>query len=118
MNIGLESGSEGIRKELLRRDYSDGDMTAAVEAARRHGLEVCLNSIMGLPDETEEDINKTVELNRICRPDWHFVSIFYPYPGTDLYAYCAGKGLIKNPLRKSSKARRPTSCCPDCRQGP
>ncbi|MFA5148433.1 MAG: radical SAM protein [Candidatus Omnitrophota bacterium] len=106
VNIGLESGSERIRKELLRRDYSDGDMAAAVEAARRHGLKVCLNSIMGLPDETEEDINKTVELNRICRPDWHFVSIFYPYPGTDLYAYCAGKGLIKKPLAEELESKK------------
>ena len=106
INIGLESGSEKIRKELLKRDYSDGDMIAAVEAARRHGLKVCLNSIMGLPGETEEDIKKTVELNRKCQPDWHFVSIFYPYPGTDLYAYCADNGLIKENLAGELDGRK------------
>ncbi|MBP6943962.1 MAG: B12-binding domain-containing radical SAM protein [Candidatus Omnitrophica bacterium] len=95
VNMGLESGSERIRRELLKRDYSDSDLIAAVRSAKVRGLQVCLNSMMGLPGETTRDLEKTAELNRSCQPDWHFVSIFYPYPGTELYAYCAEEGLLK-----------------------
>lgn len=31
-------------------------------------------------------------------PDWHFTSIFFPYPGTDLYLLCKERGLLKSPL--------------------
>jgi radical SAM superfamily enzyme YgiQ (UPF0313 family) len=89
VNIGLESGSERIRREVLKRHYSNRDVFRAVRCARANGLTVCLYNLFGLPQETLRDFAKTVAVNRICRPEQHMTSIFYPYPGTALARSCA-----------------------------
>ena len=98
INIGLESGSERIRREILKRNYSNDDIIRAVSLARKHGLEIAFFNLIGIPGETISDFKETVEINRMCLPDWHLTYIFYPYPGTDLYFLCKEQGLIKEPL--------------------
>ncbi len=94
INIGLESGSERVRKQVLRRNYSNQDVTQAVAAAKKYGLKVSFFNIIGLPGETIADFNETVRMNRLCQPDHHYTSIFYPYPGTDLYHLCESQHLL------------------------
>lgn len=94
INIGLESGSERVRREILRRNYSDKDIINTVKAARKAGLKVAFHNMIGIPGETKSDFEETVKLNRICQPDWHMTSIFFPYPGTDIYQTAEGLGLL------------------------
>lgn len=93
INIGVESGSERVRRDILKRNYSNADIVKAVEAARRHGLMVSFFNLIGLPGETDADFLETIEVNRTCQPDWQILSIFYPYPGTELYQRCMELGL-------------------------
>jgi len=95
INIGLESGSERVRREILRRNYSNKDVINAVTMARKHGLKVAFFNMVGLPGETIADFKETVEINRMCLPDWHLTSIFFPYPGTDAYSLCEKQGLLR-----------------------
>ncbi|MGD9276208.1 MAG: radical SAM protein [Candidatus Pacearchaeota archaeon] len=98
INIGLESGSERVRSKILKRHYANEDIINAVKLARKYGLQVALFNLIGLPGETFEDFKETLEVNRKVLPDWHFTSIFFPYPGTDLYKLCEKEGLLKEPL--------------------
>jgi len=77
INIGLESGSERLRREVLNRNYENKDIINAVKTAQSLGLEVQLYNMIGLPTETLEDFKATVELNRICQPDRHSTAIFF-----------------------------------------
>ena len=43
---------------------------------------------------TEKDFLETIRINKICQPDHYYLSIFYPYPGTDLHKIC-NKNLFK-----------------------
>lgn len=95
INIGLESGSERVRREILRRNYSNEDVINAVNLARKYGLKVAFFNMVGLPGETIADFKETVKINRTCLPDWHLTSIFFPYPGTDAYSFCEKQGLLK-----------------------
>ncbi|MBI5701771.1 B12-binding domain-containing radical SAM protein [Candidatus Saganbacteria bacterium] len=94
INIGLESGSERIRRDILKRNYSNKDVIDAVKLARRYGLKICFYNMMGIPGETIEDYYETIKINRECLPDWNSNSIFYPYPGTDLYNLCGQNKLL------------------------
>jgi radical SAM superfamily enzyme YgiQ (UPF0313 family) len=94
INIGLESGSERIRREILRRNYSNQDIINAVNIAQKHGLKVRFYNILGIPDENVADLQETIAINKLCQPDWHETSIFFPYPGTGLHALCQERGLI------------------------
>jgi len=80
INIGLESGSERVRKEILKRNYSNKDIISVVNAARKVGLKVAFYNMIGVPGETKADFEETVKLNRICLPDWHMTGIFFHIP--------------------------------------
>jgi radical SAM superfamily enzyme YgiQ (UPF0313 family) len=42
--------------------------------------------MLGLPSETREDIMATIELMKEIQPNYCTVSIFTPYPGTEIFA--------------------------------
>jgi radical SAM superfamily enzyme YgiQ (UPF0313 family) len=105
VNIGLESGSERIRHDVLKRDYSNEDVVKAVILAKKHNLEVTFYNLIGLPSETIEDFKETIRINRICLPEGNSLSIFHPYPGTDLYNLCNEQGLLPPSLTATVKER-------------
>ena len=106
VNIGVESGSQRVRSQILRRNYSNEDIVNYVNLARKYGLKTCFFNLIGIPGETFADFKETVKINRQCQPDWHFLSIFFPYPGTDLYYLSKDWGLIKEPLNIEMERRR------------
>ncbi len=93
IEIGLESGSERLRAEVLRRHYSNAEFFQAVGLARRYGMAVNVYNMIGLPRETPADYWETVKVNRQVCPNRSLTSIFYPYPGTDLFTACREQGL-------------------------
>lgn len=106
LNIGVESGSERVRSEILRRHYSNKDIIKSAELARKYGLKICFYNIIGIPGETKDDFMETVRINRICQPDSHYTGIFFPYKGTDLYSLCKEKGLLKRRLNTKLERRK------------
>jgi radical SAM superfamily enzyme YgiQ (UPF0313 family) len=107
LNIGLESGSERVRRDILKRNYSNEDILNTVKLAKEYGLEVGMYNLIGLPGETSKDFWETVRLNRQCQPTWFLLSVFFPYPGTALYDLCLEKDLLNAPLDPGLERRRP-----------
>jgi len=108
INIGLESGSEQIRRDVLKRDYSNKDFLEVTAMARKVGLKVFVFNMIGLPGETRDTYMETVSLNRQCQPDMHYTGIFFPYPGTKLYETCVQSGVIEGPLDYRLERKRAT----------
>lgn len=96
--IGLESGSEHIRKNILNRNYSNQDVIDVFTAAKQTNFKLSTYNLVGLPDETRSEFLQTVTLNKICQPYEAQIAIFFPYPGTELYYMSLDKGYIKNPF--------------------
>jgi radical SAM superfamily enzyme YgiQ (UPF0313 family) len=94
VDIGIESGSEKIRREVLNRKVSDKSIVRACEMFKNAGIKVCTLNIFGIPGETMDDMKKTVELNFRIKPDGAITSIMYPFPETEIYRHCLSKGLI------------------------
>ncbi len=107
INIGLESGSERLRSEVLKRDYSNEDVIGAVRLARENGLQIGIYNLIGIPGETPADFRETIRVNRACQPDWFLLSVFFPYPGTDLHRLASEQGLLDGPLDMQLERRRP-----------
>ncbi|MDT8325490.1 MAG: radical SAM protein, partial [Bacteroidota bacterium] len=104
LNIGLEAGSERIRKEVLHRRYSNEEFRDVVALARKYDIAISLFNMIGIPGETPEDHMETVRLNREARPAEMLTSIFYPYPGTELHRVCVERELI--PAQQELKSER------------
>ncbi len=107
INIGVESGSERIRREVLKRNYSNRDIVRTVEAAHSHGLEVGTYNLIGLPGETRRDFRETIRLNRECQPDWFLLAVFFPYPGSDLHRVAEEQGLLRGDPDADLERRKP-----------
>ncbi|MFA5260475.1 MAG: radical SAM protein [Candidatus Omnitrophota bacterium] len=108
INVGVESGSERIRREIMKRHYSNDDIIRTASLARDNGLKVHFLNMIGLPTETEEDIRQTIAVNRACQPDmWPSHSIFFPYPGTEIHRMCRDMALLPERLDVERERSRP-----------
>ena len=79
--MGVESGSQKILDAMDKGTYV-GQIEAASDGLKSHGIRVCYFLQFGYPGETWEDIEKTIQLVRKSRPDDIGVSVSYPLPGT------------------------------------
>jgi len=69
------------------------------------------------PGETWDDFRQTGGGHRSCAPDGHYVYIFFPYPGTDLFARCQEQGLLKGSWATSGSAPNQNLPSPGLRAG-
>ncbi|MCX5715303.1 MAG: radical SAM protein [Candidatus Omnitrophica bacterium] len=95
INIGIESGDETLRRTVLNRNMRDEQIIAAFNYAKEAGLETMSFNMIGFPGETKESIQSTVNLNKLIKPTYAQVSVFYPYAGTPLGELCREKGYIE-----------------------
>jgi radical SAM superfamily enzyme YgiQ (UPF0313 family) len=96
VNIGIESGSEDLRKRVLNRNMTDKDIIRSFELAKKHRFLTHSFNIIGFPKETKRDFDKTIELNRKVQPDYLQLSMFYPYPGTPLGDMARENGYVSD----------------------
>jgi radical SAM superfamily enzyme YgiQ (UPF0313 family) len=94
LKFGLESGSERVRRDILRRHMSNEDIARAFETAHRCGLETSAFVMFGFPHETIEDINMTLDLLANVSPTRMRWAIFFPYVNTEAYQMSKEGGLI------------------------
>ncbi len=92
--FGIETGSERIRNEVLKKQLSDAAIYKAAERLHGAGIKFRTYNILGLPDETFEDACETVRMNVRVKADYPWCSIFSPYPRTELARYAAEKGYL------------------------
>jgi hopanoid biosynthesis associated radical SAM protein HpnJ len=91
--VGYESGHQGIlngvRKGVrldLAREFTRN--------ARDCGIKIHGTFILGLPGETRETIQQTIDFAREIDPHTVQVSLAAPYPGTELYRQAIGQGWL------------------------
>ena len=81
--IGIESGSPRIL-ELINKKLSIDDIRKGLELIKKHGISATGSFIFGLPTETKEDIEKTINYALSLPLDGVSFFIFTPYPNTAL----------------------------------
>ena len=94
--MGLESGNNYIRTEILNRKITDEQLKFAFKTVKEAGLVTKSFNIVGFPHETKEYFQDTIKLNAEIMPDLFTLTIFDPYPGTKLYDICKEKGYLTN----------------------
>src|SRR3984957_11199887 len=92
--VGYESGDDGIlhniqkglRTDIARRFSAD---------CRKLGIVIHGTFILGLPGETQETIQKTIDFAKEINPHTIQVSLAAPYPGTALYKQALENGWLQ-----------------------
>lgn len=82
--IGVESGSERVRREMLNRSYSNKELLSVASRLHARGIRFRTYNMIGLPSETEAEIWETIHLNIRMGADFPRGAIFTPMPNTRL----------------------------------
>jgi anaerobic magnesium-protoporphyrin IX monomethyl ester cyclase len=93
IRMALESASTRLRKLMNRPALDDNNVQSATYFLKDNGIRFMIQNIMGLPTGTIDDDLETLEFNIRCKPDYGWVSIYAPYPGTVLGDYCKKEGF-------------------------
>lgn len=99
--IGVESGDESLRKNVLRRPITDGQIVNSLDWVKKLHMKRSVFVMIGLPTETPAMWLKTVKLLARLSPVMYILNVFYPYPGTELYDLCKKKGYLRNKQEKN-----------------
>lgn len=80
--IGLESGSERILKSI-KRWHNQEKTHQLIKISRELGIDVHVSFMIGLPDETREDIEATISYAMDIPASSVGFHIFHPLPGSE-----------------------------------
>ncbi len=96
LTFGVESGSDRMLS-LINKDITVDQVKRAHQRALKRGFLVNYHFMLGLPDETEQDVLQTLDLMSYLGRDPEAViygpSVYTPYPGTPLFKRVLELGL-------------------------
>jgi radical SAM superfamily enzyme YgiQ (UPF0313 family) len=91
--IGIESGSPRILK-LIKKGISKQEVNEGIRIIKKCGLRVIGSFILGIPSETKEEMEQTVNFALSLPLDGASFFIFTPYPNTELRATALKCGKV------------------------
>jgi radical SAM superfamily enzyme YgiQ (UPF0313 family) len=95
LHIGYESASNQVLKNI-KKGISRERMTRFTEDAKRAGLRVHGDFLVGLNGETQESIKQTIRWAKELDPHTAQFSILNIYPATPFYEYLSEHGFIED----------------------
>ncbi len=91
--VGFESGDPQILKNIKKGATVEMARTFA-KNCKKVGIKVHGDFIIGLPGETRQTIERTIEFAKELDCETIQVSLAHAYPGTELYNYAAQQGFL------------------------
>ncbi|MBI5521389.1 MAG: B12-binding domain-containing radical SAM protein [Desulfarculus sp.] len=93
IQLGIESGDDRVLK-TMRKGFCIRQALEACRLIRERGLRLECFFMVGLPQEDESSLGRTLRVIQALDCDKVIYSIFTPYPGTEAFAHCQRRGLI------------------------
>jgi radical SAM superfamily enzyme YgiQ (UPF0313 family) len=82
--FGVESGSQAML-DRMHKDITVEEIKRAFSFTRAVGMKAEASFIVGLPGETKETIQESIDLWKEIKPDWCSFTRAVPFPGTAFY---------------------------------
>ena len=92
--FGIETGSQDMQK-ILNKRISTEEIIRTVEMCEKASITPLMTFMLGLPEESEKDIIKTVELVKKLDKAICCCQIYTPTPGSKIYEELVSQGKIK-----------------------
>jgi anaerobic magnesium-protoporphyrin IX monomethyl ester cyclase len=94
VGIGIESGNERMRNEVLERGISENQILSACHAFKSRRVLVKTYNMLGLPGETYDMAKETLMLNVRAHVDYALTMLLQPFPGTEIARRSEAMGLF------------------------
>lgn len=89
MGMGVESGSPRIL-DLLKKGTNLDRIRETFMNCRKAGISSKAFFMVGLPGETHEDYRRSLNFAKQLSPDFFWLSVFLPFPGTESFQQMGG----------------------------
>jgi anaerobic magnesium-protoporphyrin IX monomethyl ester cyclase len=91
--LGIESADRTVRLEVSKGKFEDVDIKEVVDQVHEAGIEVMANYIFGLPGDTQESMQATLDLSKeLCTFGWNAYAAM-ALPGSQLYKDAVERGV-------------------------
>lgn len=101
LDVGYESGNLEILKNI-RKGTTPEILREFTKNARKAGLKILADFVIGFPGETKETAENTIRFIKEIKPDILQIAVATPMPGTEFYNYVKeNKYLLVDDLSKS-----------------
>lgn len=104
--LAVESGSDHVLNNIIKKPLKKKLIKPAVEALRRHGVRSHVFIVTGLPGEQDEHRQETLEMLLENGFDWIHVYLAIPIFGSRLYDICVENGYIENSANENFVATK------------
>ncbi len=116
--LAIEAGDPTLQEALIDKKVRVHEIPQTVERLRSKGIETRALFMIGFPDETRDQIGRTVKLAQSLDIDDFYISLVTPLPGTPLYDECVERGILVegydlNNIRYSTASLRLPDVSPD-----
>lgn len=91
--VGYESGNDHILKNI-KKGITTTEMRNFTRQAKKAGLLIHGDFIIGLPGETKSTIKDTADFINQIKPNMLQIAIASPIPGTDFYNFVSKNGYL------------------------
>ena len=83
--LGVESGSKYVRNGVEKGRFNDLDIVKMTNKIKEHDIYIIANYIFGLPDDTTQSMQETLDLSLEINAEWANFYCAMAYPGSPLY---------------------------------
>src|SRR5262249_49610629 len=90
--LGIESGSQHVRDGVEKGRFGSGEILKTVRKVQEAGIYIIGNYIFGLPDDTVESMQETLDLALEANCEFANFYSAMAYPGSKLYDLAQKKG--------------------------
>jgi len=94
VGIGVESGSERVRREILNRHYTNEQLLDVAKRLHAKGIKFRTYNMLGLPTETEDELWETIDLNVQMKTDFPRGAVYMPMPQTKILDLARREALL------------------------
>ena len=99
IQFGIESGMDKTLKRI-KKGTNTKNIREVIQMCKKNGIQTVGNFIIGLPDETKEDIEETLKFSRSIGLTYGQYSVLMPFPFTEIYTEALEKGYITHDFWK------------------
>lgn len=90
--LGIESATKSVRLEVSKGKFEDVDIQKVITQVHDADIEVMANYIVGLPGETKESMQKTLDFSLALNTSGWNMYAAMALPGSELYKLALDKG--------------------------
>jgi anaerobic magnesium-protoporphyrin IX monomethyl ester cyclase len=103
--MSIESGNDFIRNQVMKRGISRKVLFQSFEWAYKFDIKTCAPCIVGVPYETPEMLDDSIQTVAQLNVTDNACNIFYPYKGTPLRKVCEENGFMPDVLSENVQER-------------